>query len=140
MAIAIALGATSMSNIAVQAPVLSAAAQRRHSPAGQGFEAIPSTAPPAVTYRHAGLRRGSQPTTVPVKLPVFCLAACVRMRYFTCAHQPTLTGAVMWWSRLPPNYRHLRVREEWGRNHGERLSRCHGRHQSGWHRSFDPVR
>jgi hypothetical protein len=27
-----------------------------------------------------------------VKLPVFCLVACVRMRYFTCAHQPTLTG------------------------------------------------
>jgi hypothetical protein len=22
---------------------------------------------------------------MPVKLPVFCLAACVRMRYFTCA-------------------------------------------------------
>jgi len=27
---------------------------------------------------------------MPVKLPVFCLAACVRVRYFTCAHQPTL--------------------------------------------------
>jgi hypothetical protein len=34
---------------------------------------------------------------MPVKLPVFCLVACVRMRYFTCAHQPTLTGPVMWW-------------------------------------------
>jgi hypothetical protein len=86
------------------------------------------------------LGRSSQPTTVPVKLPVFCLAACVQMRYFTCAHQPTLTGAVMWWSRLSPTYWHLRVREEWGQNHGEPLSRCHGRHQSGWRRSFDPVR
>src|SRR5215468_5425362 len=38
------------------------------------------------------LRRSSQPATMPVKLPVFCLAACVRVRYFTCAHQPTLTG------------------------------------------------
>ena len=33
---------------------------------------------------------------MPVKLPVFCLVACVRMRYFTCAHQPRLTGPVMW--------------------------------------------
>jgi hypothetical protein len=61
----------------------------------------------------AGFLGGSRPATVPVKLPVFCLAACVRMRYFTCAHQPTLTGAVMWWSRLSPAYWHLRVREEW---------------------------
>ena len=37
------------------------------------------------------------PATMPVKLPVFCLVACVRMRYFTCAHQPALTGSVMWW-------------------------------------------
>jgi len=34
---------------------------------------------------------------MPVKLPVFCLVACVRMRYFTCAHQPAFTGSVMWW-------------------------------------------
>ena len=35
------------------------------------------------------------PATMPVKLPLFCLVACVRMRYFACAHQPTLTGSVM---------------------------------------------
>ena len=66
------------------------------------------------------------PATMLVKLPLFCLVACVRMRYFACAHQPTLTGSVMWWSRLSPIHWHLRVREEWGQNHGEQPSRCHG--------------
>jgi hypothetical protein len=56
MAIVIALGATSMSDIAVLAqlaPVLGAAPSGSTVRRAKG-RGHPSTAPPAVTYRHAG--------------------------------------------------------------------------------------
>jgi len=65
---------------------------------------------------------------MPVKLPVFCLVACVRRRYFTCAHQTNIdrvgdvVGAVC--QRLTGTREFER---SWGQNHGERLSRCNGK-------------